>query len=231
MPRDLKVAYENALMKARVKEHEELLPPSGAEKAMAQHMKHVEARVAIDEPELDEPAGFEAPSALDRLNPEPAKKTRKPNAAKPKNASHKEFIDLWNSELHKKFNTPKVLRWSKVREDKLKARLEEQPDLGPALQSCPVNSFLVESRFATFDWIVNPKNLTKLLEGNYSERELPRGNLPKPATLSPQELARKCEELAGPRVEPEDDPGITSILARDEGAGGSDLDDPDGNPF
>lgn len=126
MAQDIQTATENSLMKARIQEHEQLLP-----------------------------------SALDRLNPEPEKKTRKPNTALPKDKAQAAFVEVWNTTLYKKFNTPKVLRWSKGREDKLRKALKANPDLAGLLDA--VNPLDFKPKSITFDFAMVPENLSHLL--------------------------------------------------------------------
>ncbi len=90
------------------------------------------------------------------------------------------LMNLWNSKAHQ--NLPKVQILNKSRETHAKARLLAFPD--PAFWTNIIQK-INDSQFLTgqstswkcdFDWILNPSNLTKILEGNYDNSRSNNGS-------------------------------------------------------
>ncbi len=90
-----------------------------------------------------------------------------------------ESVDLWNL-MAEKTKLPKVQMLTAVRKKKLKARLAEiggLPGWRQALVMVAESKFLVGDNdsgwTASFDFLLQPSSMTKLMEGNYTNREVP----------------------------------------------------------
>jgi hypothetical protein len=85
----------------------------------------------------------------------------------------KDFSELWNQ---RRGSLPKVMRLTDSRKDKIKSRMAEGITLDmltQAIDLCLKSPFLRGDNdrgwTATFDWLIeNDKNMTKVLEGQYS---------------------------------------------------------------
>lgn len=124
------------------------------------------------------------------LRPESVANLTLPNLTLPKEDTHtsfqksnpqplttkpQEILNLWNLKADPSF--PKVQFLNTAREKTLKARLTNIPTLDQWQQ---IFEKVNKSDFLTgrangwrcnFDWVINPTNLTKILEGNYDNRE------------------------------------------------------------
>lgn len=84
-----------------------------------------------------------------------------------------EVIALWNLKAHK--NLPRIQLVSKTRETHVKARLETFPRLDQwehLISKINASPFLVGLKTewkCDFDWVINPTNMAKILEGNYDD--------------------------------------------------------------
>lgn len=85
-------------------------------------------------------------------------------------------VDLWNAQAHA--NLPRVEILTERRRATLKVRLAEHPEKGfwEALLAKVNASPLLRGDNdrgwrASFDWIINPSNMAKILEGNYDRRK------------------------------------------------------------
>lgn len=119
----------------------------------------------------------------DEVNPQPAPTKYKQNKTQTKQNKitypFEEIVDLWNSLCPIQ---PKIKKMPRGREEKIRRRLDEigvQGDWLPTMQKVFLK--VGESTFmqgenkngwrATFDWIFeNDKNIIKILEGNYDNR-------------------------------------------------------------
>jgi hypothetical protein len=144
--------------------------------------------------------------------PKPARRTRKEGLARPADAQEAEFVETWNNTLHTKFCTPAINRWTEPRRKKLRARLAEVPDLIEQLKTCEVNDFARSNGFVTFDWLMSPSNLAKLLEGTYAPRVL-RGRraAQAPKMEYKQELESEFQALTGITIGGVDEPNYEGI--------------------
>ena len=85
-----------------------------------------------------------------------------------------DLMALWNEKAH--LNLPRVTMLNKTREAHAKARLSSFPDKSfweNTITKINESSFLTglsSTWKADFDWILNPTNLTKILEGNYDNK-------------------------------------------------------------
>lgn len=85
------------------------------------------------------------------------------------------FIEDWNR-LAAKLKLPKVQRLTETRKSKFLLRLADigGPPGWPVLLEKIENSRFLSGKSSsfcvTFDWVLNPTNLTKIMEGNYDER-------------------------------------------------------------
>lgn len=82
------------------------------------------------------------------------------------------YIQLWNL-FSQKYGVVKVEKASKTREAKMRVRLnEENFDFVQILKSAAKQKFALESRWFTFDWIIqNDTNYLKVLENKYTHQE------------------------------------------------------------
>lgn len=91
--------------------------------------------------------------------------------ATPSKALDLEAVTRWNAlaELH---GRPKIESITEPRRKALRARLAEHPDLWDLLdaETAHLGAWARGQAFLTFDWVLRPANLAKLLEGNYRER-------------------------------------------------------------
>jgi uncharacterized protein YdaU (DUF1376 family) len=81
-------------------------------------------------------------------------------------------LQHWNT-LAAEQGLPLIRDVTEARKRKLRVRLKEHPDFWPpVVEECRRrNEWAREHRFPTFDQILEPRLLTKLLEGNYREPE------------------------------------------------------------
>jgi hypothetical protein len=82
-----------------------------------------------------------------------------------------EAVARWNA-LAERHGRPKIEAVTETRRKALRARLVEHPDLWDLLdaEAAHLGAWARGQAFLTFDWILKPANLAKLLEGNYRER-------------------------------------------------------------
>lgn len=94
--------------------------------------------------------------------------------AKSNSKSAAEILLWWNA-LCEKLGSPRLRFITVEREKKFAARSGEVDALFDAIEieARLVGSWAREKGFITFDWLMNPKNLTKFLEGNYREKAAP----------------------------------------------------------
>lgn len=84
------------------------------------------------------------------------------------------IVKAWNEFAHRK-EIPWIqgIAAGSAREKHLKARIAEGFDLPKILEAIDCQSFLTGDNpsgwLVTFDWILNPTNLQKILEGNYTK--------------------------------------------------------------
>ena len=80
---------------------------------------------------------------------------------------------IWNEQIVPVTNAPKVRGLNPARKQKLRRRLAEDKTFMTEVltEAAKAGSFVKESTWFTFDWILNPANLAKFLEGNYRDRE------------------------------------------------------------
>ena len=82
-----------------------------------------------------------------------------------------DLVNLWNEAAHK--NLPRVQLLTESRKRKCNTRLAEHPEqefwngLMAKINRSPLLTGLAGSWKCTFDWILEPSNMTKILEGNY----------------------------------------------------------------
>jgi hypothetical protein len=87
--------------------------------------------------------------------------------------SVEDVIELWNSMAHA--NLPRVKLLAKTREIHVKARLQSFPHrhqwehLIERVNASPFLTGLGAEWKCNFDWIMNPSNMAKILEGNYDD--------------------------------------------------------------
>ncbi len=81
----------------------------------------------------------------------------------------------WNL-IAEAFGRPKARVITPARQRQLKARFVEVPNFWRELERafCNLGPFALENGWLTFDWILLPANLTKLLEGNYAKAGGPK---------------------------------------------------------
>lgn len=91
--------------------------------------------------------------------------------AKPDRPTAEDLVKLWNKEAHP--NLPRVKFLTEVRKRHANARLQANPeqtfwnDLIIKVNLSPLLRGEAGTWKATFDWVLNPSNLAKILEGNY----------------------------------------------------------------
>ena len=81
-------------------------------------------------------------------------------------------ISEWNSAAEK-YGWPKVQKATPKRKKAALARLRDSDGiegLRAALARASQSSFIAKNTFFSFDWLMSPSNLTKLMEGNYDDR-------------------------------------------------------------
>lgn len=99
-----------------------------------------------------------------------------PNASGP---TPEDLIKLWNKKAHP--NLPRVALLTETRKRHAKARLQEHPEQkfwDELINQVNFSPLLRGERGdwkATFDWILNPQNLAKVVEGNYNEKRVLNG--------------------------------------------------------
>lgn len=87
------------------------------------------------------------------------------------------FINWWNNNVHNT-NIPELKTLNEDRRKAVRCRIKEykKASLGIVMQKLVASSFLqgVNSRnfIATFDWVFKKANYTKILEGNYDNKDL-----------------------------------------------------------
>jgi hypothetical protein len=87
------------------------------------------------------------------------------------NPKAEDLVDLWNKEAHP--NLPRVQILTDTRKKHANARLEAHPEqsfwteLLQKINRSPLLRGENGSWKASFDWVLNPSNLAKILEGNY----------------------------------------------------------------
>lgn len=90
------------------------------------------------------------------------------------------LVELWNQQAHR--SLPRVKELNKVREAKIRARLGEKPwkqNWQEVITRINASRFLTgqvivgdrKPFLCYFDWILSPTNLTKIIEGNYDNRD------------------------------------------------------------
>jgi hypothetical protein len=81
------------------------------------------------------------------------------------------YIDCWNM-FAEKFGKQKIIKLTKSREQKLKARLKDETFIFPdILNKAHKQLFITENNWFTFDWVLqNETNYLKVLEGNYMSK-------------------------------------------------------------
>lgn len=89
----------------------------------------------------------------------------------PSKALDLEALTRWNV-LAERHGRPKIESITEPRRKALRARLAEHPDLWDLLdaETAHLGAWARGQAFLTFDWVLRPANLAKLLEGNYRER-------------------------------------------------------------
>lgn len=132
-----------------------------------------------------------------------------PLPPKPENPSSEisEAVKLWN-DLAAETGLSKIQHFGKTRQASLRLRLKEAGGLtgwGDVLEKIRQSDFLCggndRSWKADFDWVITQRNFTKILEGNYNNRqrkENQNGNYGRKKTWvdAGEELARKYEAEA-----------------------------------
>ena len=83
------------------------------------------------------------------------------------------IVAIWNEQIVPVTGTPKVRGLNPVRKQKLRRRLaEDKTFMSEVLSEAGrAGDFVREGAWFTFDWILNPTNLAKFLEGNYRDRD------------------------------------------------------------
>lgn len=90
------------------------------------------------------------------------------------------LLDLWNKRAHP--NLPRATTLTELRKRHVKARLTEHPEFSfwngllDRINQSPLLTGQVsgqghEKWVCTFDWVMNPNNLSKISEGNYDARK------------------------------------------------------------
>lgn len=84
------------------------------------------------------------------------------------------MAECWN-QIAKKHRRPTIKKLTDTRKRKLAARLREFPNFFTEVDAelALAGSIVHEGAWLTFDWLLSPANLTKLLEGNYRKRGAP----------------------------------------------------------
>ena len=91
---------------------------------------------------------------------------------KSSNEDSREAVAIWNDHASR-HSWPKVQRLNPERTRSLIKRLQEVGGLDGwriAMSKAAASSFIEQSTFFSFDWVIKPKNFTKLMEGNYDNR-------------------------------------------------------------
>ena len=91
------------------------------------------------------------------------------------------LVNIWNSGCK---SLPAVTKLTQKRIQSIRARLKEYPDPSDwikALERIAASDFLsgrgAHTWRATFDWLLRPESLTKVLEGQYDNKKEPRPKL------------------------------------------------------
>jgi hypothetical protein len=90
---------------------------------------------------------------------------------------HEKILKLWNENCG---SLPKVKKLTKLRVQKIKLRLSDEPDLGyweKCFSELTKSSFIQSSSWCSFDWVIkNESNHVKLAEGTYSDKDQTRAS-------------------------------------------------------
>ena len=117
---------------------------------------------------------------------EKPKENQKENAEK--------IIDLFNNNCP---SLPKVSKLTEQRKKIINARLKEYSadELKKAFQLVEKSDFLTGRNGkwtgANFDWVMNPNNIVKILENNYTNKAEPKKEPPKKSNYDFEELERE----------------------------------------
>ena len=132
-------------------------------------------------PEPDIPEGVEPDSLEDGKLPEDL-----PPADQAADLKYEAIVELWNSTVH---GLPKVTQMPDSRRRTLSARWKAHPDLSWWLnyfERIHASDFICgrtgngAGKWASFDWVLKPANMAKILEGNYDNSQ--RFAVPKSGT-------------------------------------------------
>lgn len=108
------------------------------------------------------------------------------------------FINWWNNNVHNT-NIPELKTLNEDRRKAVRCRIKEhkKASLGIVMQKLVASSFLhgVNSRnfIATFDWVFKKANYTKILEGNYDNKDLSNGTTINPTSTSDGRSQREAD--------------------------------------
>jgi len=85
---------------------------------------------------------------------------------------YSKFVNYWNSTC---LDLPKIIKLTKKRKQVINSRLKEfaEDDIFKAIDKTAKSDFLCGATTdfcASFDWILKPSNLLKILEGNYDNK-------------------------------------------------------------
>ena len=131
-----------------------------------------------------------------------ASKTEQPQASDTKCSSETEERQRREEEEERAFGTfglmakrngwPEPVKLTPDRRKKLRARLDEHGPDGwqNMLDRADASTFLKETFKLNFDWVLEPKNFRKVIEGNYTNKSAPKANSftkPDPQTLPPSD--------------------------------------------
>jgi len=132
-------------------------------------------------------------------------KKEKEEKEKEEKIESKIFLETWN-EFARKQNLPQIKKLSPIREKAINARSKEKDfDFCLILQKISESSFLLspENKWFDFDWVINPNNYPKVLEGKYDNK--PSGNqnksVPKQSWFNNYE--EYCREMKFRGLDPE----------------------------